>query len=128
MIIDNNKHAQDEKSKYLTQRAGKYIKLLWKSEKFNDCLIHKPIKIEKIEPHYASPIHNFKKPKVPYASLSPRSNQGDRSLIKQNLNKTRHVNKNIPNPATSRSKRIQSEDQKFSNVRLSPYQKKKKDS
>lgn len=38
MIIDNNKNAGDEKSKFLTQRAGKYIKLLWRTEKYNEAI------------------------------------------------------------------------------------------
>lgn len=66
MIIDNNKGAKDEKSRFLTQRAGKYIKILWKSEKYNDQIMSrnaKNAKVEKSEPRYASPIHNFRKSK-----------------------------------------------------------------
>ena len=47
MIIDNNKTAKDEKSRFLTQRAGKYIKILWKSEKYNDQITSRNIKVEK---------------------------------------------------------------------------------
>jgi len=47
MIIDNNKTAKDEKSRFLTQRAGKYIKILWKSEKYNDQIMNRNAKVEK---------------------------------------------------------------------------------
>jgi|LakMenEpi03Aug12_release.lakeMendotaPanAssembly.Ray.scaffolds.fasta_scaffold2976260_1 hypothetical protein len=47
MIIDNNKSAKDEKSRFLTQRAGKYIKVLWKSEKYNDQILNRYNKVEK---------------------------------------------------------------------------------
>jgi hypothetical protein len=109
----------------LTQRAGKYIKLLWKSEKFNDSLIQHPAKVEKSEPHYASPIHNFKKAKMANASFSPLSNCTDRSAKKIRQNKVEGP-QNISNQATSRTKRIHSEDRKFSNVRLNKYDDRKK--
>jgi hypothetical protein len=65
------------------------------------------------------------------ASMSPMSNQADRSMSKNRLRKIDQGHKhttNLTNQATSRSKRIQSEDQKFSNVRLDKYESKRKKS
>lgn len=80
MIVDNNKNANDEKSKFLTQRAGKYIKLLWKTEKYNEAILQLERKAEKAEPHYASPIHNFKRAKNANHSVSPLSQRTERSI------------------------------------------------
>jgi hypothetical protein len=32
-IIENNNNLEDEKSRYLNERAGKYLKILWKTMK-----------------------------------------------------------------------------------------------
>lgn len=45
MIIENNKHSNDDKSKYIKQKASKYLKILWKSEKYNDSMLEKPVKV-----------------------------------------------------------------------------------
>ena len=38
-IVESNVNRNDEKSKFLAQRANKFLKLLWKTEKYNDsCL------------------------------------------------------------------------------------------
>lgn len=35
-IVESNKNKTDEKSKFLTQRASKFLKVLWKAEKMSD--------------------------------------------------------------------------------------------
>ena len=41
-IINTNSAKTDEKSKFPTQRANKYIKILWKAGKYNDAFYEKP--------------------------------------------------------------------------------------
>jgi hypothetical protein len=133
-IVETNSSRTDEKSKYLTQRAGKFLKILWKAEKYNDAFFEKPVivKTERELPNYASPIHNFKKHHklTLNNSFGSLSNKTDRSKS-GNSSKGRSpqiVNqlglkvekKGVGSANSSRAKRFQSQDQKFDKIRLSP--------
>lgn len=93
----------------MTQRAGKYIKLLWKTEKYNESILQVEKKVEKVEPHYASPIHNFKRAKNANHSLSPLSQRTERSIPGKSISiagTLAHLNKK--EEPTSRVKRVAS--------------------
>jgi hypothetical protein len=40
-IIDANKGKTNDTAKFLTQRAGKYMKILWKAQLYNDAFYEK---------------------------------------------------------------------------------------
>ena len=41
VIVDTNSHRNDDKSKFLVERANKFLRVLWKTEKYNDSLMEK---------------------------------------------------------------------------------------
>lgn len=130
-IVETNSKRSDDKSKFLTQRANKFLRILWKAEKYNDLIAPKLISSKSPEkiPNYASPIHNFKRHKytannsfgsysndknspksISIPNKSPPHKISTKATIKNETNRTE----------TSRVKKFNSVERKFDKIRLSP--------